>query len=77
MEDFIEQFLSELQESITNKVDGQFNDLKSRIERIDQNLSNIEREIDVQIGEVHESIDVKTSQIGFELKNANNLLVNT
>ena len=59
MSDFIEDYLRTLNEGITNKVDQEFQELKQRVQKIDDSLLNLENEIDAQFKEVNESIDVR------------------
>ena len=77
MKEFIVEYLQELESGIANKVDGQFNELKNRVDKIDQNLSNIEREVETQIQEVHEYVEKRTAETDKELNIANNLLVSS
>ena len=76
MSDFIEDYLRTLNEGITNKVDQEFQELKQRVQKIDDSLLNLENEIDAQFKEVNESIDVRQAQTSKELNQANNLLIN-
>ena len=57
MSDFIDEYLKTLNESITNRVDNEFQTLKGRVHYIDDSLTNLENEIDAQIKEVNDSID--------------------
>ena len=76
MADFIDEYLKTLNQNITNKIDGDFQTLKSRVQQIDDSLTNLEKEIDSQIQEVNEIIDKRQAQTEKELQQGSNLLTN-
>ena len=76
MSEFIEEYLKTLHQSITDKIDGQFIQLRDRVQSIDEQMTNLENEIEYQINDVHQSIEKRQLQSEKDMIQGNNLLVN-
>ena len=76
MSNFIEDYLKNLEESITNHVDDEFQTLKQRVSKIDDGLYRLEEQIDEQISDISSLVETRQSETKEEIRRANNLLVN-
>ena len=74
MNEFIEEYLKTLQESITNKVDQDFQTMKRRVEQVDLNLKNLEDQVDRQIDDVNQCIENKQGEIERDISQAQTLI---
>ncbi len=59
MSNFIEDYLKNLEESITNHVDDEFQTLKQRVSKIDDSLYRLEEQIDEQISDIQSLVETR------------------
>ena len=76
MSNFIEDYLKNLEESITNHVDDEFQTLKQRVSKIDDSLYRLEEQIDEQISDIQSLVETRQAETKEEIRRANNLLIN-